>query len=421
MGIDPLWIWVGFGCAFILLIFLQRPEALLWFLLLTRNFLDIFRDTRIVSIGRTIHFNPAQLVGTGFILTVVVIILANKISVFDSRIKRVFVWLLVISGASVLYSSAPAIGAADWLRLLSNFLIYVIAFWAIKDERSIYRVVMVIIISSILPIVMGLHQVTLYGFRTFRIGYTGFRVYGSTQTPTAYASFLSLYISLGIALLCYTKSKSRQLMLGIWVAAMVAISLTTFSRNAWVRISVAVVVIALLERRWKLLFAFAIATVAVMIYFPSISERISYPSLFGEKATLIDRLSIWRASLQSFLSGNIAGLGLGSSYTRFGQPPHNAYVRLLLETGVMGFGLFVSLMVLIAKRTFFVYRALLEPGHRAIALWAFITSVTWFISNLTDAQFFSSAIHWYSFSVIALSECVYRLESNACQTLSVKK
>jgi hypothetical protein len=80
-------------------------------------------------------------------------------------------------------------------------------------------------------------------------------------------------------------------------------------------------------------------------------ESIDYGALVeshgGGSTSAIWRLTMWRSVIHSYADGSawqwVFGRGLGASYASFGILPHNDYLRLLLETGVVGLVAFLGL------------------------------------------------------------------------------
>ena len=78
------------------------------------------------------------------------------------------------------------------------------------------------------------------------------------------------------------------------------------------------------------------------------------------------RFELWNMSLQKWMDNPLFGWGLGAGTKFIGRPSHSTYVQLLLETGIVGFVLFVSFMGQMAKKAFHHSYAL---GAAVIALY----------------------------------------------------
>ena len=62
------------------------------------------------------------------------------------------------------------------------------------------------------------------------------------------------------------------------------------------------------------------------------------------------RLLLWKQSLNVFLQSPFFGNGLGYVVATFGKATHNTYIQVLCETGVIGFLLFISFIIMILKK-----------------------------------------------------------------------
>jgi O-antigen ligase len=108
----------------------------------------------------------------------------------------------------------------------------------------------------------------------------------------------------------------------------------------------------------------------------ALASDVEYGSLveeYGDSATSgLWRIAMWSTVLRGYAAASptewLFGGGLGSSPERYGNHPHNEYVRLLAETGVLGLVAFLGFF-------FAVFRAL-RPEDRHLPLVFLLYSVT---------------------------------------------
>ncbi len=112
------------------------------------------------------------------------------------------------------------------------------------------------------------------------------------------------------------------------------------------------------------------------------------------------RSAIWRAGLQAFHDHEILGAGAGA-YAEAAQPyyhttrglyAHNLPVNLLVEGGVIGFGIFAALLGACAWTILH-----LRPPDRA--LWC-VLMLTWAVGN-GSVSLESAKLTWVLFGLIA--------------------
>jgi len=111
----------------------------------------------------------------------------------------------------------------------------------------------------------------------------------------------------------------------------------------------------------------------------------------GEEGTSLDwRLHKWKILLPEWESSPLVGRGLGTTTTtafvsgnRYaGKPPHNEYIRYLVETGVVGLAILLgALCVLIYK----LFRKRRIPGADAVTLSTVTLAIVVVVGCLTDS------------------------------------
>jgi len=95
-------------------------------------------------------------------------------------------------------------------------------------------------------------------------------------------------------------------------------------------------------------------------------ERLASPPAEMQGGKVVSRLGIWRAGLQVFRAHPIKGIGAGA-YPQAVEPligrparaghryvAHNTYLSVLVETGLLGFGLFSSLIAAVILMVWFL-------------------------------------------------------------------
>lgn len=116
-----------------------------------------------------------------------------------------------------------------------------------------------------------------------------------------------------------------------------------------------------------------------MEYLPAASlERWATTGHEIRAGTLNSRLIIWRSALEIFASSPFGGVGPGAFKaavsTTLGteRAPHNVYLSILIELGLVGFGLFVAILAV-------VFRAIRQMPRNERIFWAFLLG-TWLLA-----------------------------------------
>lgn len=116
-------------------------------------------------------------------------------------------------------------------------------------------------------------------------------------------------------------------------------------------------------------------------------------SIYGsESLSALWRISHWFKGISIFFSGSffeiLFGFGIGSTSILMGTLPHNDFLRILIEQGIVGFCLFIYFIVLVFLRTPHEYRYIF------ISICAFF-----FTENNIDNLFFMTIFMFFCGSI----------------------
>lgn len=93
------------------------------------------------------------------------------------------------------------------------------------------------------------------------------------------------------------------------------------------------------------LFLIAILAIAILVNTPVFQNLLNLIQLKQAGDLLSGRSDLWGISYQNFLNAPIFGVGLLSMRLILGLDTHNVYIQLLAETGLVGFLLFLFLII----------------------------------------------------------------------------
>lgn len=115
-------------------------------------------------------------------------------------------------------------------------------------------------------------------------------------------------------------------------------------------------------------------------------DRLATTSSSIAAADLGGRMALWRAGITAFSQHPLLGVGSGAFRTvnEFGGAVHNTFLSVLAELGIIGFALFVIILVIV------VYQALHQPKRYSrlwlavLAVWAIgVSAQTWEFTKQT--------------------------------------
>ena len=278
-------------------------------------------------------------------------------------ILYIFIILLSLVCSQHLYLSAK--GA---LRAIAYILAAVLVFEIIDSPHRLKRFSFVSIISA--TIAVGWTLLFLIARRNILQWSSAFQGLLFTSYGN-YGAFVAMFLLILLSRVLFDKKPYDHV---IWVTLLVFYAFAlcfSLSRGVWM--SMAVTIPFLLFQRMegaghrKVILICAIVLLGLfMLSIPSLSHLIR-----GRVATFVDlgyasnraRLLRWGAALMMFLQNPILGKGYGAFAQAYRADPslvgelskyrmgtHNEYLQVLAETGILGFGVWMWLLV-----AFFVY------------------------------------------------------------------
>jgi O-antigen ligase len=90
--------------------------------------------------------------------------------------------------------------------------------------------------------------------------------------------------------------------------------------------------------------------------------------------------------------------------------PHNEYLRVLAETGLIGLALFVWIVFAVVSFSLKMYQALVDPFFKSLALGALGVSVAFVLLCVTDNPLVYHSVSIYFWALLALVEVGRRIE-----------
>jgi putative inorganic carbon (hco3(-)) transporter len=207
--------------------------------------------------------------------------------------------------------------------------------------------------------------------------------YGSNQT----AAFLAQF---GMFFWGFTQFvKRRKLKLfgyGIVAITMLA-AMYTFSRGGYAAILFGVVVLGMLKDR-KLLLILGIFLLTWQTVVPTaVRQRVTMTeSSNGQlEASAQERVDLWANAEEAILHSPIVGNGFATF--QFGEhvdnlkDTHNWYVKILVETGIIGLLLVIFLLQQMLTTSYRLFKRASDPLYRGLGLGLFVAICTCMVAN----------------------------------------
>lgn len=178
---------------------------------------------------------------------------------------------------------------------------------------------------------------------------------------------------------------------------------------------VATVLMGMLKSR-RLLFLGPVAIYGILLVFPFIFQRLDpifNPHLFMY-TSLAWRIELWSASIPYFMSHPLFGNGFGI-YQFIGYQiddwfaaAHNDYLRLLVETGIVGFSAYVVLLLGLARLGIRARKAATDGYFGHIATGFVCLLAAYVLMSFTDNLFNHGGVQWYFWAYAGVIAAILR-------------
>lgn len=392
--------------AFVLLALVDTRVAVLA-LLLVRATLDVTSTVPLISSAGSSSVNANALTSLLVIALGSAHIALNRVNLRKMPLVTPFAAFVVITFLAIAWAPDKNLAAQDWLRGLSSLILFILVVDLMRTSADRRWVIRAILLSSVVPLLVGVYQLFTGTGNHDTPGFN--RIYGTLAHPSPYAFYILQLLPLAVVFLLHTRNRIGRLGLMAMVPLMLFTIYATQTRGAWIGVLVMAMVLMWLRARWTLIFIPLILG-AAFFALPSVRQRVSGINS-GEcvsetdcKSSVLWRQKQWEAALRSASPIKVAtvGAGLRDVDVTLGQFTHNEYVRLLVETGVLGLIATIILYKQLLDITIEGYRKEKRPYERDLMLAFLLVLVSRFVIAASDNILVLIVLEWYFWAFAAI-------------------
>lgn len=277
------------------------------------------------------------------------------------------------------------INFVTWKDYIILPLLFLAAGMVVQDRQAVRRIIIITAISLLLIDRSSLLESLTHSWAAFdenkRTG--GPLEWGANQLGAYLAQFGMFFWGFGriiprkkVKLICYAI-----------VALTIVTTLYTFSRASYLALLVSVAVLAILKDR-KLLLVLPVFLLTWKTVVPvAVTERVEMTqNANGQlEASAEERVKLWEAAKESFYHNPLFGNGyatfqLGEHVDDL-KDTHNWYVKVLVETGVIGGVIALFMLIEMIRLPFKVFRRARDPLYKGLGLGCILAICSCIISN----------------------------------------
>jgi len=333
------------------------------------------------------------------------------------RLRRALLVLACWALASLAFTPALLEGVSSVLRIVAMLVLFGLGAWTVRDVERLRRIAWVVVLSSIVPVGVGLYQL-VSGSTYSRQGFSA--ISGTFLYANGFALYLLMVLALGIVLLFESRDVARRVVLLVILGLTGVAFVVTYARAEWIGLIVILGVLALMHYRRLIPLAVAVLSIgalAVPSSFGLVEER--FADLDSASARYDDnswawRVRNWEGMLHFATDQPLTGHGLSSfpplTYEQFGTTTdgfdidgrdsgvfaHNDYLMMAVELGLPGLALWLVVLVGIARA---MLRARATPSLRPYATGMFAVAVAYLLISAADNVMTTTSAMFYFFAM----------------------
>lgn len=335
----------------------------------------------------------------------------NKLLIFFGIFCYVQLWRgsFFLDTALPLSISDPRF--SNWKNYMVMFIIFAVVASVIKETKQI-KIIVVLMCISVLAVDKGFYgtmsdrDLSHFSYEVRDGGILGYA--GVNGVATFEAEFM-LFL-LGLSAL----QKRKSIKLAIWV--LVGFSgyclLFSFSREAYVGILVGLLFLGLVRQRWVLIGLAAFLLSWQSLVPTSVQERVLMTYDKGDRqldTSAQDRVTLWNDAVDLFHQNPVLGAGFDtyqwqhrvSIYT----DTHNYFLKVLVETGIVGLMLFLFVLAKATRLSIKLYRSAKDPFLQSIGLGFALVMACVFVVNFFGDRWLYVEVNGFLWVLLA---CVVR-------------
>jgi len=302
---------------------------------------------------------------------------------------------------------------------LYAFIFYFIGYYFVQEETTIMKIIKTFLLSSTILIVVAFIQIfhnpdflvspeLLIG--KTRESYIALRITSLLSNPNEFGIYLVMVILFAFCLIIYSGSKFLKNLLILISLAAIFVVFYTLSREAWLALATGLFIMSIIyfkNRKYITIILFIVCIIILLHFVPSyFYERVSTISPSGG----ITRIIMWKNILSSLSEDLIWGSGTGSigTFGAYGlnvvtlkatgySVTDNSYLRILVESGIIGLFLLLALCYSIGKDVLYSLRTECKEIDKTISLSALLLLSSILIISIFSESLFSwlsSYIFW---------------------------
>lgn len=381
------------------LVAVSRFEWFVWIVLAVRPSLDAFR-------GRDVALAPGAMLAAAFLTAAAVWLVVRwragtlRPPSTPARVLLVFGGAVAVSVVTSTLRSVSALAALEIFAGIAMFLVLE-QLLAGRPDRA-RRLIAAVLGGALVPLAVGWIQWAggdVTGTRT-DIG----RIRSTFVHPNPFATYLVLVILLAVSVATAVHGRRRWMLTG-YVLALGGMLVVTYNRSGWIAITVGLLYVGFRRSRW-IIAGFVAALLLVPVAFPQVLDRLADLGETEDAAYIPDdvpansfewRLQYWESLVPMANESPVTGLGPQVIVNTRPEElePHNVFVQVYVEIGLLGLVSLLAVIVAIARELRRRRLAASDEIERSLAVGAIAVALAVLVMAPSENLLNQTMSWWY--------------------------
>jgi O-antigen ligase len=256
-----------------------------------------------------------------------------------------------------IFSIITSVDFGSSLKLLKKLLQFIIFFWvanAVQDEKQRDLLFKLVIVAGAAAALNGLLPLIKPSFFSKDSMYGGTRVIGTMSVPATFSGILSIAGLAALGRLLFHKPKEYWVLGSLGIIGLCL--LMSLTRQTWLGFSIGTVFLLFFWNK-KYLLIVPILLAGILLFASNNIVKTIYSFSNLKDSSLQARVSLWEGGWEIFKDHPITGCGykcVDSVYSQYSDPSgwvahhrgmHSNIFQLLVDTGIVGLGTWLSIWI----------------------------------------------------------------------------
>ena len=365
-------------------------------LTLIRPSLDILNKIEFKISSGLPTINPSTFIGGIIFIILLTFFFLNLKNIHKIPLFYFILFYFSLLFLSIFYSIDGLNSIIEFIRIISIFLLYFLAYKLIEDKKDFYLLLKVILISYIFPALVAIIQ--LIGGWGLPDDFGGFeRIYGTFVHPNPFAFYTFFILAITLSLLLAKKQNLYILPVAITTFLLIA----TYTRSAIACLFIFILFFGIFKYR-KLLLIGIVFFISLYFFSDIFRERLWELISLDPYGSIVWRFRLWIDILPISLWQPWLGHGLGTfpniveyyrGFSWGSLDAHNDYLKIFVENGIIGLLSYLAIIIGLLINLIKIFRKTINQ-EKILALGFLVIMLSLMIASSFDNILRATALQW---------------------------